>query len=141
MLNLFRILAIDFGTKKIGLAISDDKNSFSIPYLELENNKDIFIKLKQILEFENIKTIILGFPKTYNNYVSQRHEIILNFYEDLKKNFSNLEIKLVDESYSTKNVYNNLKNFEIKKNKIKKNKDMLAASNILETYLNQLDKK
>lgn len=136
-----RILGIDFGTKLIGIAITDVDNKFSIPY-SVENNDINFIKkLKQIIDDENVGLIVLGFPKTENNYVSQRHEIINNFYEMLKNNFGEIDIILQDESYTTMNATMIQKDFGIKNSKIKKVKDMNSAALILDSYLLNVVKK
>lgn len=136
-----RILGIDFGTKLIGIAITDVDNKFSIPY-SVENNDINFIKkLKQIIDDENVGLIVLGFPKTENNYVSQRHEIINNFYQMLKNNFGEIDIILQDESYTTMNATMIQKDFGIKNSKIKKVKDMNSAALILDSYLLNVVKK
>ena len=135
-----KILAIDFGSKTIGIAISDIDLKFAIPYCEINNDAKKFFLLKQIIDDENINKIILGFPKTENNYVSERHELILNFKNELDQFLKNkYEIVFVDESYSTAFAYDSLKAFNVKTSKIKKNKDMIAASIILEKYLKTLD--
>lgn len=131
-----KILAIDFGTKTIGLAISDNDNKFAIPYCEIKNDNKMFDEILEIISFENIKTIIIGFPKTENNYVSQRHALIEEFKQKLHDKINDdIKVFFVDESYSTQNAFNSLKEFNIKTSRLKKNKDMIAASIILENYL------
>ncbi|MDE5766922.1 MAG: Holliday junction resolvase RuvX [Malacoplasma sp.] len=136
-----KVLAIDFGTKIMGIAISDENQKFALPYCELSNNNLIFKKIIEIIEEEKIIEVIIGFPKTNNGYVSQRHQLI----KDFKKNLDDkLEKKVstlfFDESFSTKNSYNSLKKFKVKTSKLDKNKDMIAASIILENYLNSKTK-
>ena len=57
-----KILAIDYGKKWVGLAISDDERKLAFPYKTLENNKDIFPSLINIVKKENIRKIIIGLP-------------------------------------------------------------------------------
>lgn len=135
-----KIMAIDFGTKIIGIAISDISLKFAIPYCEITNDNLSIKKILEIINEENINKIVLGFPKTQNNYVSERHQLILDFKKKLEENLiTKIEVELVDESYSTKSTYDSLKSFKISTNKLKKNKDMIAASIILENYLNKLE--
>lgn len=132
-----KILAIDFGTKIIGTAINDINLNLCLPYCEIVNNELKFKKIIEIIEEENIKEVVIGFPKTQNSYVSERHQLIIDFKNELSellKN-TNIEICFFDESYSTKSSKESLMNFNIKTSKLKKNKDMIAASIILENYL------
>lgn len=135
-----RILGIDFGTKLIGIAITDDKNKFSIPYLVEKNDIYFINKLKEIINDENIGLIVLGYPKTENNYISERHKLINDFFSLLKKNFININIVLQDESYTTINAMKIQKDFGMKNSKIKKTKDMNSAALILDQYLYNVSK-
>ncbi|MDE7088151.1 MAG: Holliday junction resolvase RuvX, partial [Malacoplasma sp.] len=74
-----KILAIDFGTKIVGIAISDENRKFALPYCELSNNILIFEKIIEIIKEEKIIEVVIGFPKTNNGYVSQRHQLIIDF--------------------------------------------------------------
>ncbi|MDE7075567.1 MAG: Holliday junction resolvase RuvX [Malacoplasma sp.] len=134
-------MAIDFGTKIVGIAISDENRKFALPYCELSNNILIFEKIIEIIKEEKIIEVVIGFPKTNNGYVSQRHQLIIDFKKNLddklEKKVSTL---FFDESFSTKNSYSSLKNFKVKTSKLDKNKDMIAASIILENYLNSKTK-
>ncbi len=141
MQSMGKILAIDFGTKIVGIAISDENRKFALPYCELSNNILIFEKIIEIIKEEKIIEVVIGFPKTNNGYVSQRHQLIIDFKKNLddklEKKVSTL---FFDESFSTKNSYSSLKNFKVKTSKLDKNKDMIAASIILENYLNSKTK-
>lgn len=131
-----KILAIDFGTKIVGVAITDVDQKFSLPYCEIKNDSLVFKKLLEIVDEEKIIKIIIGFPQTRNGYVSERHQLIYDFKKSLDEIFKNrVNIIFFDESFSTKSSYESLKNFSIKTSKLKKNKDMIAASIILENYL------
>ncbi|MDE5552978.1 MAG: RuvX/YqgF family protein, partial [Malacoplasma sp.] len=95
-----KIISIDYGVKRVGLAIADSTLSFALPLVVLENNKFLFLNIKKIIDEENINLIILGYPKTLNNYVSERHELIINFKNELELFLKNsIEIILFDESY------------------------------------------
>lgn len=135
-----RILAIDFGTKLIGIAISDSDNKFAVPYCVIDNNNLTFKKIKEIIDEDDINLIVIGFPKTINDYVSQRHQLINDFKNNLDNYLNNkVEILFEDESYSTVGSESIQKEFGIKASKIKKTKDMGSAALILESYLKKLN--
>lgn len=142
MEKLNKILSIDFGTKTIGIAISDNEKKYALPFCEIPNNNIKFNKIIEIIKEECVGLIIIGYPKTNNGYVSERHAIINEFKNELDKTLQesnlNIETLFFDESYSTKNSYDSLKSFNIKTSKLTKNKDMIAASIILENYLIKL---
>ena len=131
-----KILAIDYGTKIIGTAVNETEIGMCLPYIEIRNDDNKLNKIKDIVNEENITEIVIGFPVTKNNYVSERHQLILDFKNELET-FLNHKLPIVffDESYTTKDSINQLREFNIKTSKLKKNKDMLAASIILENYL------
>ncbi len=134
-----KLLGIDFGTKTIGIAISDSNNKFAVPYCEIPNNSKSLKEIHEIVKDEKIGRIILGFPKMNNDYVSERHELIKEFKNNLEIELKNeIEIILEDESYSTKSAYDSLSIFNLKGKKKRENKDMVAASIILENYLNKM---
>ena len=62
ILNLKRILAIDYGKKRIGLALTDPLLTFAYPFETIQNNKSVLVQLKKIIEEKNIIKIILGYP-------------------------------------------------------------------------------
>lgn len=57
-----KILAIDYGKKWIGLAISDDNNRLAFPYKTLENNEKLFSELNGVIKKEEIYKIVIGLP-------------------------------------------------------------------------------
>lgn len=128
------ILAIDFGVKRVGLAFLIKETSFALPYGTLENDDKIFISIKKIIDDEDISLIILGYPMTVNGYISERHSLIKEFADNLKK-ITNITLIFEDESYSTISSYDAQKKSNLKNNQIKKHKDEVSAQLILERYL------
>lgn len=135
-LNSNKVIAIDFGTKRVGLAIADPTLSFALPFCVLKNDEYLFTNLKKIIEDENITLIILGYPKTFNNYISQRHQLILDFQKKLSNFLKDLvEIILFDESYSTKSAHSLMIDSGANKKHYQNSKDMVSACVFLENYL------
>ena len=83
-----RILAIDYGEKKIGLALSDPLKIIAKPFKTIENisMNDLVENLNSIISEKNINEIVVGLPITLRNSYSQQTEHVKKFIELLKKN-------------------------------------------------------
>ena len=130
-----KILAIDYGKKRIGIAISDSKKSIAFPLKTIEN-KEIFLYLKEIIQSEKIEAIVLGEPKALNNKVNILFSEVINFRKKIISLF-NLPVHLVDERFSSKIASKIILDVNIKKMKRRDKSliDKVSASLILETYL------
>ena len=137
-----RLIAIDFGTKKSGIAISDPLKIISQPlktifYKEL-NFSFITEEIKKIIdEYKPIEKIILGITKNLDNSVSNTGKIILKFYDFLQKELPNITIVLFDEKYSTKKSKEIMTEMKLSIKQKKERKDALAAQKILEDYMDR----
>lgn len=134
------ILAIDYGDKRFGLAISDFKGIIATPLevLEITKNRNIDTVIEDILNIIDeyrVKTILLGKPQEFVKAHSKTPKKIERFKEKLSKK-TNLPIIYQDESYSTTTAQNVLlslgQNTKSSKNKI----DKIAATVILQDFLN-----
>ncbi|MCV3728556.1 Holliday junction resolvase RuvX [Ureaplasma miroungigenitalium] len=140
-----RKLAIDFGTKVCGFAISDELGIIASPLCDFEYaNDDYSLILQKIDEIrqtykEIIDTIVLGYPtNAYDGSKNPRSLLVEAFHEQLENHLKNQSIKivLVDERFSTRIATQRLKDLQIKAAKRKKVKDKMAAVVILESFLN-----
>ena len=139
-----RIICFDYGTHKIGFAVSDEEYNFAFPkdviigqWIDIN---EAFNAMKQVCENNKIKFIVFGFPKKPDNTLSENCEKILQIAEKFDKD--NYQILLFDERFSTKAstaVFRSKKNnFGHKKNHVKnqpKYDDAMAASVILNDVL------
>jgi len=134
--NLSRILAIDYGAKRIGLALCDPLKTFAYPYATIPNNDSTFKELKNIITEQGIEKIILGNPLREDGLVSRMLKPILDFKIKLEKDFS-LEVILVDESYSSSTAQERIIASVPKKSKRREKGliDKNAAAVILQEYL------
>ncbi|MBD5423232.1 MAG: Holliday junction resolvase RuvX [Mycoplasma sp.] len=135
-----RLLAIDFGTKKCGIAISDPLKIISQPLTIIfykNNDYDYLInQIKKIIEeYKPIEKIILGITKNINNEVSTIGKITMKFKSILEEKINNIEIVLFDEKYSTKKSLEIMQQMNIKTKKKGELKDAIAAQKILEDYM------
>ncbi len=133
-----RYLAIDFGLKRIGLALSDPLLIFSYPYKTIPNDSDSLRELKQIIDEQGVCKIILGFPKKENGEPASIIGEVLKFKQKLEDTF-HLEVLLRDERYSS-SIANDIIIKSVAKKSKRKEKgliDMGAAAIILQNYLDE----
>lgn len=131
-----KILAIDYGVKRVGLALSDEMKIFAFGHGTVDT-KNIQQELKKIIEKEKIEKIVLGEPKRLNNEISETTQKVYRFREDLNKWFPSLDVVLVDERFTSKMAQNTIINSGLRK-KARSNKalvDTISATIILQTYL------
>jgi len=92
---LGRILAIDYGRKRVGLAVTDPLKMIANS-LTTVHSKDIWDFIKNYLEKESVECIVVGYPKQMNNQASDAVRFINPFIKKLAKTYPDMEIKLVD---------------------------------------------
>jgi len=136
-----RIAAIDYGTKRIGIAVCDELHISCNPIktidIEKENLKD---ELSQIIIKERISAVVIGLPISYDDTENTLITKIKSFAEFIKKEFS-FDIYYIDESYSSKNASDYMVEYGIKKsNRVKKGTiDKFAAVIILQRFLQEME--
>ena len=137
-----RILGIDYGDARTGLAITDALN-ITVQGLETINNngndKIILRKIDELLEKYEISTIVVGYPLNMNGTKSERTEVTEKFIHKLKCKYNKLEIKQIDERLTTVAAHRTMNLLDVNKNKKKNIVDTISAVYILETYLKQVD--
>ena len=96
-----RIIALDFGLKRIGIAITDDSNKLAFG-IETSDYSDIIKTLRVITKQYDIGIFVVGKPLKMNNIPSLIECNIQNFIKKLKKEFSNIVIERYDERFTSK---------------------------------------
>jgi len=136
--TFIKLLAIDFGKKRIGLAVSDPFRMFATPFTTLKNDSDFWENLKKIIDENMIGTIILGYPLRENGEKSESTLAVEKFKKELEKKIK-LEVILFDERYSSEiakeRIIESVKSK--KKRRSKELIDMYAAAVILEDYMKE----
>ncbi|MGB9667694.1 MAG: Holliday junction resolvase RuvX [Thermosulfidibacteraceae bacterium] len=128
-----RIVAVDFGIKKCGIAICDPTGSIAQPYKVVERHK-ILDEIERIRESKGIKEIVIGLPEFRKRETLSIIEEIKKVAKEISELFS-VPVYFVDESFTTEEAEEILK-LQIKDwRKRKKYKDAISASLILERYL------
>jgi putative holliday junction resolvase len=135
---LGRILAIDYGKKRIGLAVTDTMQLIANG-LTTVNTKEIYDFLSSYLLKEKVDKFIVGYPKTLSNEDSEAMNYIKPFIKSLQNKYPEIEVILVDERFTSKIAFQTMIDAGLGK-KARKNKeliDTISATLILQTYLNQ----
>jgi len=132
-----RIMGLDVGDKKIGIALSDSMGWTAQGYsvIERKNLKGTLCKIKKIVERYDVTQVIIGLPKNMNGSIGPQGEKILKFAEELGNIINNIEIKLWDERLTTIEAEKTLIEADLSRRKRKQVIDKLAAVLILQNYL------
>ena len=134
-----RALGLDFGTKTIGLSISDSTkmiaSSLKVLRYEFDYTK-LFEEIKNIIAEKNVDEVILGYPINMDDTIGKRAEETLLFKEKLQE-YLNMDIILEDERLTTREATKILIEADLSRKKRKKVIDKLAASFILQGYLDR----
>ena len=131
-----RILAIDYGKVRTGLAVTDDLQIIASG-LTTVNTKELMPFLKDYLNKENVELFLVGEPKQMDNTPSESEALIKPFLVTLEKTFPDTPIKRVDERFTSKMATQTLIDSGLKK-KQRQNKallDEVSATIILQSYL------
>lgn len=133
-----RILALDYGFKRTGIAVTDDLQIIASGLTTI-GTKDLFVFLEEYMKLEKVELFVIGDPKQMNYSASESEKHILPFIEKLKNKFSNIPIKRVDERFTSKMAFQTMIDGGLGKKK-RQNKalvDQISATIILQTYLEQ----
>ncbi len=131
-----RIVAIDFGKKRTGIAITDELQIIASG-LTTVNTPELLSFLKNYIQKENVELFLVGKPKQMDNSDSESEALILPFLEKLKKTIPAIPIKRVDERFTSKMAFQTMIDGGLKK-KQRRNKalvDEISATIILQSYL------
>ena len=139
MLN--RILAIDYGDKKVGLALSDPLKIIAKPYKTIinESKESILESINHIIQLKDVCKIVVGLPITLKNTYSEQTHKEKDFI-DFIANSLDIEIIIVDERLSSIEAKKSLINQGIKTGYNKQDIDMTAAALFLQNYLDKIEK-
>ena len=137
-----RIIGLDFGSKTVGVAVSDEllitAQGIEIVRRKSENKlRQTLARIEELIKEYNVEKIVLGFPKNMNNSEGERCEKTLEFKEMLERR-TGLTVELWDERLTTVAAYNLMMEAGIRRENRKEYVDQIAASFILQGYLDYL---
>ena len=131
-----RILALDFGKVRTGIAVTDELKIIASGLKTVATN-ELLTFLKTYIQKENVELILLGKPKQMDNTDSESEVLIKPFLEKLEKSFPKIPIKRIDERFTSKMAFQTMIDSGLKK-KQRRNKalvDEISATIILQSYL------
>ena len=137
-----KYLGLDLGSRTLGVAVSDKTGLIATTYRTYRHNEEydkLLDIVKELVDELEIEAIVLGFPKNMNNSIGERGEIALKFKEKLESAF-NLPVYMQDERLTTRQAENLLISNDTSRKKRKKVIDSLAATIILQSYLDRREK-
>ena len=131
-----RYLAIDYGDKRVGIAVTDPLKMFTIPFATIENKSDkyVFTELLNLLKSQKVERIIVGLPLNVEGGDSIKTKEVREFYQKLTQQ-TDLPLYWWDERYSTCEANDFLKQKGISWKDSKDKVDQIAAAVILKSYL------
>jgi len=134
--KMSKIIAIDYGKKRVGIAITDALQIIASGLTTVETSK-IFEYLQDLFQKEKIVKVLIGEPKQMNGQPSESAAMINDFVDKFKVNFPNKEVIRVDERFTSKMAQQTMLQSGLKK-KQRQNKallDEIAATILLQDYL------
>lgn len=137
-----RYVAFDIGDKRIGVAISDPFNSYALPsqtYFRKGFKEDVSALVK-IAKEKGATVIICGLPVNFDGSEALQTEKTRRFIEALKSE-TDIPVECEDERFTTRMAHETLISEGMRREKRKNYVDALAAANILDGYLNRINKK
>lgn len=135
-----RILGIDYGDSRVGVAITDP---LCITAQGLEtihhngNDKVVLKRLEEIMQEYEVETIVIGMPYKLNGDAADRVEVTERFIHKLKCKFNGVNIETMDERLTTVAAHKTMNLLEVKKTKKRDIVDTISAVYILEMYMNK----
>ncbi|MFD1002622.1 Holliday junction resolvase RuvX [Ohtaekwangia kribbensis] len=131
-----RVLAIDYGTKRTGIAVTDALRIIATP-LDTVATPELLNFLKAYLQKETVDEFVVGMPKTLKNEDSAIAPLVRKFVEELKKTFPDKPVHLADERFTSSIAMRAMIDGGMKKKdrQEKGNVDKISATIILQSFL------
>ena len=131
-----RILAIDYGRKRVGLAVTDPMKMIANG-LDTIHPNEVLKYLEDYCSREDVESFVVGYPKQMNNTDSEAVQYIKPFLKKLKKQFPTVPVELEDERFTSKMALDAMIQGGMKKKQRqnKSNVDRISATIILQSFL------
>lgn len=133
-----RIIALDYGSKRVGIAVTDDLQLIASG-LTTVHSKDVIVFLEEYMQQHEVECIVIGEAKDLKNRPAESARFIEPFVKHVTRKFKHLKIERVDERFTSKMAFQTMIDSGLKK-KARQNKaliDEISATIILQSYLEQ----
>ena len=140
MNKLMRILGIDYGDARVGIAITDALNitAQGLKTIQANNSDKVILKeLDEILKEYEVDVIVVGMPLNMNGTKSERALKTEQFIHKLKCKYNKIKIESIDERLTTVEAHRTMNMLNVRKTKKRGIVDTISAVYILEKYLNK----
>ena len=137
-----RILAIDYGTKRTGIAVTDPEKIIATALVTIPSHELLKYLEKYVAE-NNVECFVVGDPKQMNNLPSESAKAANDFVKRLQKKFNNIPVKRMDERFTSKMAIQSIRDSGLKKSG-RQNKelvDMVSATILLQSYMESYGNK
>ena len=139
-----RILGIDYGDARVGVAITDALN-ITVQGLETiqrnQSDKNVLKRLDEILKEYEVETIVVGLPLNLKGKKTERTNITEKFIHKLKCKYNKIKIETMDERLTTVEAHKTMNFLNVDKNKKRSIVDTISAVYILEAYIQKNNNK
>jgi putative Holliday junction resolvase len=133
-----RLLALDYGTKRVGIAVTDELQLIASGLCTIRTH-DCMDFLIEYLSKESVSTIVMGMPKNLRNQNTDATPYVKGFAKQIRKQFPEMKVELIDERFTSKIAFQSMIDSGLKK-KARQDKaliDEVSATLILQSYLEQ----
>ena len=137
MERMQRMLGIDYGSKRVGLALSDPLGVIARPLHAVQNDKNLIEHLKSVASNENVQLYVVGMPLNLKGEHAQKSKEVEKFIEELRQ-ASGIEVVTWDERFTTTIAQNTMRSMGVKKSVRQKRDgtiDSMAAAVMLQSFL------
>ena len=131
-----RILAVDYGRKRVGIAVTDPLQMIATRLTTVRAH-DVFVFLADYFAKEKVDLVVVGYPKTMSNEPSESIRYVNPFLKQFQKKFPDVKLELVDERFTSKIAFRTMIDAGLKK-KDRQNKELIdgvSATIILQFYM------
>ena len=133
-----RLLALDYGTKRVGIAVTDELQLIASGLCTIRTH-DCMDFLIEYLSKESVSTIVMGMPKNLRNQNTDASPYVIGFAKQIRKQFPEMKVELIDERFTSKIAFQSMIDGGLKK-KARQDKvlvDEVSATLILQSYMEQ----
>ncbi len=133
-----RILAVDYGKKRVGLAVTDPSQIIANRLTTVPTHT-LWDFLEDYFKKEKVETVIVGYPKQMNNTASEAVTYINPFLKKFQQKYPDIQLKITDERFTSRMAFQTMIDGGLKKQK-RQDKgmvDAISATIILQNYLEQ----
>ena len=133
-----RLLALDYGTRRVGIAVTDELQLIASGLCTIRTH-DCMDFLIEYLSKESVSTIVMGMPKNLRNENTDATPYVKGFAKQIRKQFPEMKVELIDERFTSKIAFQSMIDGGLKK-KVRQDKalvDEVSATLILQSYMEQ----